>query len=115
VLARKHRITESWLIRRIHFHGKSLHSSSYILNFFPNRNKENHFAFIASKKLGGAVRRNRSRRILQAAVQTLLDKFPVGYDYVLVAKIGVLAKKSNQIIPELEANIMQLKAFLRQR
>lgn len=45
------------------------------------------FGYTVTKKLGGAVRRNRIRRRLRAAVEAVAgDYCRPGFDYVLVAK-----------------------------
>jgi ribonuclease P protein component len=47
--------------------------------------------FTATKKLGGAVVRNRAKRRLRAAAQEVLPVAGTrGYDYVLVARAGTL-------------------------
>ena len=53
-------------------------------------------AFIAGKKLGGAVLRNRCRRVLRASVQRLRGPWP-GYDVVLIARSGT-ARASAEIL-----------------
>lgn len=42
-------------------------------------------AFVAGKRLGGAVRRNRSKRVLREAVRRAGGPWP-GYDIVLIAR-----------------------------
>lgn len=44
--------------------------------------------FVAGKKLGGAVLRNRCKRVLRAAVRRVGGPWP-GTDVVLVARVGV--------------------------
>jgi ribonuclease P protein component len=47
--------------------------------------------FTATKKLGGAVTRNRAKRRLRAAAQAVLPVAGTrGYDYVLVARAGTI-------------------------
>ena len=51
------------------------------------------FGFTITKKLGGAVVRNKIRRRLKSVVRALdADTVSAGYDYVVVARRGVLAQ-----------------------
>jgi ribonuclease P protein component len=51
------------------------------------RGQSGRVAFIAGKKLGGAVHRNRCRRVLRAAVQRSGGPWP-GWDIALIAREG---------------------------
>lgn len=44
------------------------------------------FAFVASKRVGNAVRRNRAKRLLRTAVSPYLTQIPAGWDCLLIAR-----------------------------
>lgn len=72
----------------------------------PENNEGNgapRFGFTVTKKLGGAVVRNRIRRRLKAAVVELAHghAFP-GFDYVLVARQAALDRPFDALKKELE-------------
>src|SRR5664279_3722517 len=51
------------------------------------RGRSGRVAFIAGKKLGGAVLRNRCRRVLREAVRRSAGPWPT-WDVVLIARVG---------------------------
>ena len=46
------------------------------------------FAFVASRRVGHAVARNRAKRLLRAAIQAHLGRLEPGWDCVLIARKG---------------------------
>jgi ribonuclease P protein component len=64
---------------------------------------EPRFGFTVTKKLGGAVVRNRIRRRLKAAVVAVSGQFAQpGHDYVLVARIAALDRAFPELKKDLE-------------
>ena len=58
--------------------------------------------FTASRRIGGAVARNRARRRLRAAVRALLPgAAKPGYDYVLVARPAILTCPFHVVLSDL--------------
>jgi ribonuclease P protein component len=64
--------------------GRVVSHSLLVLRSLPNGLPHNRYGFITSKRLGGAVVRNRVRRRLREAVRAL-DTVP-GWDVVLAAR-----------------------------
>lgn len=59
--------------------------------------------YTASRRVGGAVQRNRARRRLREAVRaTLPSRAKPGYDYVVVARQGTLTRSWTDLIRDLE-------------
>jgi ribonuclease P protein component len=64
-----------------------------------------------TKKLGGAVERNRIRRRLKEALRTgALDLAQPGFDYVVVARSAVLARPFPAIVEDFRAALVRLHA-----
>jgi len=59
----------------------------------------------ASKKVGGAVQRNRARRVVKAALMQVLEGKTGTYDLVVVCRKAILEKKSTEIAPILRAHL----------
>ncbi len=64
------------------------------VHFFPNRMPFNRLGITAGKKLGGAVTRNRIKRIIRAAYRLSEKDMPIGYDIVFVGRSGIDGKTS---------------------
>lgn len=67
-------INENRDFKRIYAKGKSAISPILVTYVYKNRGKKLRVGITASKKTGNAVQRNRSRRIIRAALQALLPQ-----------------------------------------
>lgn len=65
--------------------------------FYPNGSPYNRLGITAGKKLGGAVERNRIKRIIRAAYRLNEEIMPVGYDIVFVGRNDIKDKSSEDI------------------
>ena len=68
----------------------------------------NRFGISVSKKVGGAVKRNRAKRIIRAAYASLTDKLPKGNLIVVSAKPEIDGKKSGEILSEMRYAFIKL-------
>jgi ribonuclease P protein component len=61
------------------------------------------FGVTASRKVGGAVMRNRAKRRLRAAAASILPlSARAGHDYVLIARTATLSRPFAQLTGDLE-------------
>jgi ribonuclease P protein component len=69
--------------------------------------------FTASRKVGGAVERNRAKRRLRAAAAEILPLLGRrGHDYVLVAKVATLSRPYGSLLADLTKAITGANAEL---
>jgi ribonuclease P protein component len=66
---------------------------------------------VASKKVGGAVERNRCKRLLREAFRKLRATMPEGLDLVLVAHPELV----NAVGPQIERELARARDELRRR
>ena len=71
------------------------------------------YGITTGKKIGNAVNRNRSRRIIRAAFRQLLDDisfsdFPEGFDFVFVAREKTPEAKSTDIYKAMKYQVSHL-------
>src|SRR5262249_2718414 len=72
--------------------------------------------FTASRKVGGAVERNRAKRRLRAAAAEVLPLLGrKGHDYVLVAKVATLSRPYASLLADLTKAITGANAELEAR
>ena len=68
--------------------------------------------FTASRKVGGAVRRNRARRRLRAAAGQVMPRHAApGMDYVLVARAETVTRSFAALLEDLETALRRVKAW----
>jgi len=72
--------------RRLYQRGRTLASSAVVIYWAKNRRGENRLGITVSKKIGGAVVRNRARRLIKEAYRLNEHRLADGVDMVLVAR-----------------------------
>ena len=76
------------------------------------RNDENppRIGFTVSKKVGNAVRRNRARRRLRAAVERILaERGKAGRDYVLIGRFDTVDRPFDALVADLETALERIE------
>ena len=73
--------------------GKSAGSKFVILFYKKNNLPYNRIAFLASKKVGNAVARNRARRLMKESVRSLGPFKTKGYDIIFIARNTINGEK----------------------
>ncbi|MBR4949906.1 MAG: ribonuclease P protein component [Clostridia bacterium] len=94
-------IVENSDFKRAYYRGKNFPSPYVVMYCRKNGQKINRLGLTTSKKIGNAVMRNRSRRVLREAFFRLEDSLHEGYDIVLVARGKTPYVKSTQVYSEL--------------
>jgi len=87
--ARRSRLSRSSDFQRVYRQGSSTASRYLVLHYFKQpagSQASPRLGLSVSKKLGGAVVRNRVKRLLREAFRACGDRLPGEYDYVLIAR-----------------------------
>ena len=99
--------------RRIYARGKSYVSPLVVVYALKNRTKNVRVGITTSKKVGNAVQRNRSRRVIREAFRALAPRVRPGCDLVLVARGKTPYVKSTEVRRQLERQL-QAAGLLRE-
>lgn len=92
------KIRKGWEYRFIYRNGRRKANRYVVLYYIKNNLGYSRFGISVSRKLGGAVRRNRIKRIFREIVRLREDAKGMGIDMVIVARegmIGVNFKEAN--------------------
>ena len=101
------------VFRRIYARGKSYVSPLVVVYALKNRTKNVRVGITTSKKVGNAVQRNRSRRVIREAFRALAPRVRPGFDLVLVARGKTPYVKSTDVRRQLERQL-QAAGLLRE-
>ncbi len=67
--------------------------------------------FIAGKKVGGAVERNRARRLIREALRVRLPHIKAGFDLVWIARAAIVEMKSDSVGEEMDELLSRGRLF----
>ncbi len=90
--------------------GESVVCYAFVCYMKPRRAGKNRLGIVTSKKVGNAVKRNRSRRIIREAFRLIdpimKEKTDRRYDFVFVARTRTPSLKTQQILGLMKKNIL---------
>jgi ribonuclease P protein component len=108
--SRRQRLSRSAEFDRVYREGRS-HANRYLVVYsFPREGDSDdpRLGVSVGRKVGGAVERNRVKRLLRDAFWAAADSLPDGHDFVVVARpeAGELASKEGE--PGVERSLREL-------
>lgn len=100
-------LKENREFRRAYSRGKSYVSPDLVTYIIKNNNNNLRIGITTGKKIGKAVERNRSRRIIRAAYYQISDHILKGYDIVFVARTKTPFRKSTDILKSMTKHLKE--------
>ncbi len=86
MLPKRYRLRRSVDLEKVRQSGRSWRHPLAILAAGENGLDMSRFAFIASRRVGNAVQRNRAKRLLREAVHQQLPEIKPGWDCIFIAR-----------------------------
>ncbi len=108
-MQRKFRLTRSTDFKRVRQDGQSYAHPLLVLIVIENRQTKTRIGVTAGKSVGNAVKRNRAKRLLRAAAQSLYPRIISGYDLVLIARRPITQVKTPQVRTVLQELLQRAK------
>jgi len=94
--------------RRLYYRGESRASRTLVTYAMKSRGKKCRYGITTSKKIGNAVERNRSRRVIRAAFFELEPEICGAWDFVFVAR-GLTSKvKMQEVLKDMENHFKEM-------
>ena len=89
-MQRKFRLTRSTDFKRVRRTGKSYAHPFVVLVVQANEIDRVRVGVTAGRSVGGAIQRNRAKRLLREAIRPMLQEMLPGWDLILIARSALL-------------------------
>ena len=89
--------------------GKSVGDRYVVVFYIKNGLDYNRTAFLASKKVGNSVIRNRARRLMKESYKYILKDITIGYDILFIARKTIVNMKLADVKKSIEAALRKIK------
>jgi ribonuclease P protein component len=86
-------------VQRVYRRGKPLRGKRVVVFLAPG---DGGYAVVATRRVGGAVQRNRARRILREAWRQMTPHIEGSSDAVLLAREGIRGATTHDLVAEME-------------
>jgi ribonuclease P protein component len=115
------RLTRSADFDRVYRHGRSAAVRSFVLYAFPSESADQdadeqrervRLGVSVGRRVGGAVERNRVKRVLREAFWSLADELPSDYDFVILARGGAAERADRDGLDGVKEDLQELLAQL---
>ena len=91
--------------------GKSVPERYIVFFFRENGLSYNRTAFLASKKVGNSVQRNRAKRLMKESFRLSCEDIKTGYDMIFVARNNINGRKLSDVDRSLVNAVKKGKLF----
>lgn len=107
------RLTRPADFDRVRQNGQSFGTPLFVALVASNEHSQVRVGVAAGKRVGGAVQRNRAKRLLREGIRPLYPSIAPGWDILLLARPPILEVKSTQVTAHLAQTLRRLKLLSR--
>lgn len=93
--------------------GRSVGERYIVLFYKKNGLPYNRIAFLASKKVGNSVERNRARRLIRENYRFLKNDIRTGYDIIFIARNTINGRKFSDVRKSMVGALLKSKLLKR--
>lgn len=112
-MRRKEVLTGSREFGAVYNKGKSVGDRYVVFFYKKNGLSYTRTGFLASKKVGNAVSRNRARRLMKESFRQMTE-VPAGYDLIFIARNTIEGKKQPDVLRSMQS-AMRRSGILKKR
>ncbi|MFH1446576.1 MAG: ribonuclease P protein component [Chloroflexota bacterium] len=108
-MKRSFRLKSSEEIKHIRQAGISYSTPLVVLITLPNQSSQTRIAVVASRSVGGAVQRNRCKRLIREAAAPFIEQIQTGNDIIIIARSRLIGVEFEQVIQAIESLLEKSK------
>ena len=94
---------------RIYRKGRSIGEKYVVIFYLKNDLEYNRKTFLARKKVGNSVQRNRAKRLMKESFRYYEERIPEGYDIILIARNTINGRKYEDVRKSFEKSLKKAK------
>ena len=104
---RNFRLTQSTDFKRVRRYGKSYAHPLFVLVTMPAEGERTRIGVTSGRSIGGAVQRNRAKRLVREALRPLLPEIKPGWKAVIISRPPILQAEFSEIQSSLHQLLMK--------
>ncbi|HLY26005.1 MAG TPA: ribonuclease P protein component [Aggregatilineales bacterium] len=101
-MQRQFRLKHSADFARLRAEGRTWRHPLLTLSIAPNSLAGNRFGFVVSRHIGGAVVRNRTKRLMRQAVRQAAARLKPGFDVAFIARNEIVSQPYSAVSAAIE-------------